>query len=290
MPYRFQRGEPVPAEVQRIAREQLQGAIDGLRGKRRRDEAIHEARKSIKKVRALMRLVKPGLGALYARENTRLRDAGRGLSTFRDDAAVIQTFDDLVDPRALPSIRRGLRLHKMRTEKQTDVKGAVQAIAAELDSTLSRVAKWPLSADGFDALGHGFEQTCRKGARAMAAVQKHPRAEGFHEWRKRVKDHWYHIRLLESVWPDMMAGHKKTLKDLEAWLGADHNLEVLRSKVTAEPEFYGAPADIETLLHLIGKRQRELRRRALESGERVYLEDPAAFRHRLHRLWDAWRK
>ena len=44
-------------------------------------EAIHDARKRIKKTRALLRLARPGLKTkAYRRRNRELRDTGRGMS------------------------------------------------------------------------------------------------------------------------------------------------------------------------------------------------------------------
>ena len=287
MAYRFQRGEPVPEGTRRIAREQLQGAIDSLGRKAKRDEAIHDARKRIKKTRALLRLVKPELGEFYAAGNTRLRDAGRALSEFRDAAAVIETFDQLrekyrdeLGKRALDSVRRALLLHKARTERKAGMDEALHKIASTLAESAKRVDKWPLSTNGFPAIGPGLVQTFRRGRKAMAIAARHPLPENFHEWRKRVKDHWYHIRLLEDIWSDVMGGFANSLKQLEDWLGTHHNLEVLRGKVNGEA----------TLLHLIDRYQKELRECALEMGQRIYLEPPSRFGSRMARLWDAWQR
>ena len=112
----------------------------------------------------------------------------------------------------------------------------------------------------------------------MSVAARHPRPEHFHEWRKRVKDHWYHIRLLEDVWSDVMGGFASSLKQLEDWLGTDHNLEVLRGNVAGEA----------ALLHLIDRYQGELRERALRMGRRIYSERPSRFLTRMECLWDAW--
>ena len=49
------------------------------------DQAIHDARKRIKKARAGLRLLRAGMSAReYRRENESLRDAGRLLSPVRD--------------------------------------------------------------------------------------------------------------------------------------------------------------------------------------------------------------
>ena len=38
----------------------------------------------------------------------------------------------------------------------------------------------------------------------MRQARKRPGDRQFHDWRKRVKDHWYHCRLLKYLWPEPM--------------------------------------------------------------------------------------
>lgn len=275
----------------------MEGASEGLASKGKRDEAIHDARKRLKKTRALLRLARKELGEVFVWENTRLREAGRGLSEFRDSAAIIETFDELrekyrgdLGKHSLESIRRGLLLHKTRAERKAGMKDALDEISSTLSKSAKRSAKWPLATDGFAAIAPGLETAFRGGAEAMAYARKHPRPENFHEWRKRVKDHWYHIRLLEDLWSDVMGGYEKSLKELEDWLGTDHNLTVLQARVAAEPEFYGASGETEMLIQMIDRYKKELHGCALDLGERVYLEGPGHFRRRMARLWETWQR
>ena len=285
----------MPEEIRRIAKEQLEGAAVSLEGRGKRDAAIHDARKRVKKTRALLRLVKQELGEAFDAENARLREAGRSLSEFRDAVAIIDTFDDLREKyrkdlgrHNLDSVRRALLLHKARSERRNNVKEVLREISTTLARCARRTAKWPLAADGFDALAAGLQDTYRQGAKAMAYAHKHPRPEHFHEWRKRVKDHWYQVRLLEDVWGDVMEGYEKSLQDLEDWLGTGHNLAVLRGRVTAEPEFYGSSEEIDVLLAAIAHYEKHVHERALEMGAKVYMEAPRRFRQRMERLWEAW--
>ena len=75
------------------------------------DEAVHEARKSLKKIRSVMRLMRDILGPHYDKENAALGDAGRKLSPLRDAEALIEMFDQL-DDRGLVSVRKGLAERK----------------------------------------------------------------------------------------------------------------------------------------------------------------------------------
>src|SRR5690348_9415651 len=117
MAYHLKSGESVPDGIRRAACEELESAAAHLEGSlgTGRDEAIHEARKSIKKVRGLLRLMRPQLGRIYRSESEQLGDIGRTLSEFRDAGAIIGTFDDLREKyrnelgrSTLASIRRGL--------------------------------------------------------------------------------------------------------------------------------------------------------------------------------------
>jgi len=308
MAYRLERDESVIAGLKRVVQDEIESAGTHLSGDKKagdkkagdkkatRDEAIHEARKSIKKVRALLRLVSAELGGAYPRENARLRDIAGRLSEFRDAFALIATFDDLkkkYKDRAgnkLHSVRAGLSRKRSQAGSEEDVGIVLDRAAAALGRAAKRVKAWPLQTDGFPAIGPGLEETYRAGRKALARARKDPRPENFHELRKRVKDHWYHMRLLEGLWTDMMSAYEKSLKDLETWLGNDHNLAVLRERIVAEPAFYGKEKDIDLILDLMDRYQKELRDRSLSLAKRVYDERPREFTRRMTHLWDTWRQ
>jgi CHAD domain-containing protein len=297
MAYRLECEESVIAGLKRIARDEIDSAGAQLSGGRRnRDEAIHEARKSIKKVRALLRLVSAELGAVHPSENARLRDIAGGLSAFRDDVVIIETFDDLKRKfrqetrNRLRPVRAALSKTKNQMARAEVVRIILDHAVAALGNAAKRVGDWPLATDGFSALAPGLEKTYRAGRSALARVRKDPRPDDYHELRKRVKDHWYHIRLLENLWTDVMSAYEKSLKDLETWLGNDHNLAVLRERIVADPASYGKEKDIELIFGLIDKYQGELRGQSLSLAERIYEEKPAAFMRRMKHLWDTWRQ
>ena len=52
----------------------------------------------------------------------------------------------------------------------------------------------------------------------------------FHNWRKRVKDHWYHVRLLEGL-SSGAASRARALRHLEKCMGEDQNIVVLSGKI-----------------------------------------------------------
>lgn len=296
MAYRLKRGESVIQGLRRVAREEMEEAGAQLSGHKRpsRDEAIHDARKSIKKVRALLRLANPEQEGIYGRENERLRDIARRLSKFRDAFAIIETFDDLKRKfrsetrNRLRSVRLGLTKRRSQSVEEEDVGIVIVEAASALRKAAKRVKTWPLEVEGFEAIGPGLEETFRAGRKALARVGKRAGAENLHELRKRVKDHWYHLRLLEDLWTDMMKASEKSLKDLETLLGNDHNLVVLRETIVADPASFGEKTDIDLIEHLIERYQKELRKQSLVLAARIYEEKPRAFTRRMAGLWDTW--
>jgi CHAD domain-containing protein len=295
MPYRLEWNEAVPEGMKRIARQELESAA-GLLARADaagRDEAIHEARKSLKKVRAILRLMRPEGEAVFRLENRSLRDAGRRLSGFRDAAVLVETLDGLrqayreeLGKRTLGSIRRALMAARRKQERAA-TGGKLKQVAATLLASAGRASRWPPGATGFGAIAPGLEKTFRQARKAMRVARKQDRPEDFHEWRKRAKDHWYHVRLLENLATDEMRDCEKSLHNLETWLGDDHNLTLLHDCLEAHPESYGRREDVECCLDLIRRRQKDLRGKSLALGAGVYRQKPREFVQELGRQWGA---
>ena len=282
--YRLQSGEPLPEGIARIARGRIDHAVDELRGKTDStpEQAIHEARKDMKKLRALLRLARGELGErTYARENACFGDAARELAGARDADVMLATLKALELPSGLGwELRK--RIQDGHSEQRSDGReAAARAAAATLEEARGRIADWPLERDSFKALSEGLERTYRRGRREFKEARAEPGTEALHEWRKRVKQLWYHASLLRCAWPPVMAAYAGEAHELSDRLGDDHDLATLAvwvaDNVGEEPELAAA----------VESRRAQLQREALARGERLYAEKPSAYVRRLERLWDA---
>ena len=97
-----------------------------------------------------------------------------------------------------------------------------------LTAARERVAGWPLHADGFEAFEGGLRRNYRRGRRGFKAAQELPSAEHMHEWRKRVKDLWYHVTLLQDAWRPVLSALADETHELSERLGDEHDVSVLR--------------------------------------------------------------
>ena len=296
MGYRLRSGESVVEGVRRVAVEQVEAALGEVANPELdRGETVHQVRKRCKKLRGLLRLVRPVLGKTYAEENAWYRDAARPLSGVRDAESVIEAFDELlswkkaqVDGSRAETVREALVTRRQRiAEQQTDLDERLAAFASRMGEGRARVESWSLDADGFKAIAGGLEETYRRGREAMRAAYDEGTPESFHEWRKRVKYGWYHHRLLVDVWKPVLDVRRELYSELSDLLGDDHDLVVLRQTLEADPPQFGGWENVDPLLGVIERRRRKLQEQAGKLGARLYAEKPKAFRKRMGALWEA---
>ena len=282
--YRLNEDEPLPQGIRAVARGRIDHAIDELRGKTDStpEEAVHEARKDMKKLRALLRLARGELGKeTFSRENACFRDAARELAGTRDSDVMLETLGALELPPGVGfDLRKAIEVERRQNGAGERV-GAARDAVAILKEARKRVDDWPLQRNSFDALAGGVDRAYRRGRRAFKSARREPSVEALHEWRKRVKDLWYHHTLLRALWPPVMAAIGDEAHELSDRLGDDHDLAVLASWVSENAQ---AGPD---LFEAVERRRAKLQAEAFALGARVYAEKPRAFVGRLGRLWDA---
>jgi hypothetical protein len=198
--------------LRRVALGQLDLAIEllGGDGGAPNEKAVHETRKALKRLRALMRMLRSELGEeAFARENAALRDAARRLAGARDAEVLVGTLDGLLErhPRrlarrgAIARLRRALVAERDLAQEQVLGDAATRAqVLEDLRAIRRRVAGWHLSGPvGIEALEPGLQRIYRqgRGRYRRAAAGKGDRGRAMHEWRKRVKDLRYAAEMLE---------------------------------------------------------------------------------------------
>ncbi|MBK5259898.1 MAG: CHAD domain-containing protein [Thermoanaerobaculia bacterium] len=288
MAYEFELHEPIAGAAQRILGEQVDRATAHLTSNAEpAEKRVHNARKRFKEIRALLRLVAPSLGGQFVVENRFFRDVARDLAATRDADAVIETVAKLRaagDTPALKRLERALRLRRKSVET-ADLQASVANAVAQLPLVMGRVMNWPPIPERFSTIGDGLEKIYRQGRDGFARAAGDPTAENYHEWRKRVKDHWYHVQLLRRVWPPMMKAWEGVLEQLSATLGDHHDLDVLRALI---PDV-ATETDRAAIIEIIDVRRLVIEQLANDFGTRLYSETPAAWRARMRSWWKAWR-
>jgi CHAD domain-containing protein len=278
----------------------MDGALEELNGTHKgpRDEAVHEARKSFKKVRAVLRLVRPEAGAKsYRAENTCFRDAGRPLTEVRDARILIETLDKLTEHfhehlagRSFGDVRKALQAHLRTVRKRVlDEQNAFAVVGEAVREARERVKGWADVPNKWSAVGKGLADTYRRARDAFEDASANPTVAKLHEWRKQAKYLRYQLEVLRPLWPERLEELAHEADRMGELLGDDHDLAVLRQTLTDDPERFGDEGDREMLLALIDRRRAELTQEAMLLGGRFFQERPRDFARRLKGYWKAWR-
>jgi CHAD domain-containing protein len=241
--------ERVGEGLRQIALGQLELAIESLEGRDctlSAQERVHEARKALKRLRALIRLVKDEIGEQdYARESAVVRTTGKRLAQARDSEVLLHTLDDLVkrQPKKLGR-RRGVQ--RLRARLAHECEGAAELALSEsaahpgpldeLSAMRGRVTSWQLAEPGgIEAIEPALERLYGGGRRRMrrAARGGGPGGRRLHAWRKRVKDLRYAAEMLQRKQEPQV----KRLRDRVGAKPDERECKRARAKAKANTKF-----------------------------------------------------
>ena len=300
--------EPLGVGVKRVTMEQLEHAASGFFDRERGLRgAVHESRKSIKRVRSLLRLVRGELpDQIYEFEDESLRDTARLVAEIRsaqgalDAANSIQSlYGDLLAEGTFSDLIRRLARRRDLTElNAVEDPNLIGRVVRSLERAHNRYGSWPTDPearevyglgirDSFEAAGPGLSATYGTGRQTMVRAYQRSAPGDFHEWRKRVKDMRHQMEFLAPLWPEVVVGTAMTLDRLGNILGEDNDLAELMILLRDRPDLSPNPRERSLFRALAQQRRNELQIAAEILGRRVYAESPDSLTARFGEYWGA---
>lgn len=284
MSYRIDPRLPLSQEIKRIATEELESALGHLAtAGTDPDTALHDCRKRLKSVRALIRLVRSGDEKFAKAENARCQKASARLAAPREAAALVETLDRLAEEypeeaagETLDPIRGDLLARRSSVLDQ-DLREAVDAAAAACRTALSRFEYLDLPDQpqaAADTLAAGVRKTMQQARKAFRYAKERGDPSDFHDLRKAAKAHTRHLALLGKVWPSRVKPRIKALDALGDRLGDLHDIFVLRALLNDDGKALGSPATTRLLDRLAQRTERRLRKTCLRDAADLFHESP----------------
>src|SRR5881398_1242712 len=279
MGFRLKLREPLPDGLKRVFREQIESALQlCLHPAKQRGVTVHEVRKHLKKLRAAMRLAAGEVGKnRHAREDRCVRKIGRLVSDLRDAQVRLQTLNQLRDKTAkhsgrnhFPHIEELLSLE--RESFSAAFAGWQKQAIPQLERVEARLLKWPLEGLTWKQICGAVAKIYKRGQRGLAKTINDQEPENFHGWRKRVKDLWYQLRILQPLNRVVLTEMAHDAEVLGALLGREHDLDFLWARLERESGDEALRDELACLQKLIRKQGKRLRTNALELGRRFYAE------------------
>jgi CHAD domain-containing protein len=290
--FRLKCDKSVSSEVRRIVLRQLEVATSELTsvGDPASEEAIHDARKRVKKIRAVIRLVRPVLDRTVRADERMLRRVHKMLAPVADGHGVVEMLEALARryAKSLPrktvvSMRANLIAREKRIGSEAAAAHVLEDVSRALRVERKHVKQWRLTAEGFAAVESGLKESVRRARKAMLAAWRRPTAHHYHTWRRHVKAHWFHVRLLDARCGHHLVRYQRQIEALDGVLGEYHNLVLLRELLVTDGSL--SRDEIAQCLRVIARYQRRLRVHAHVLGARVYSEKPRRFVRRVRQLW-----
>lgn len=282
--YKFDpHGEPVDAAFRAIALDQLDETLADLNAPPEPGRSVvHEARRRCKKLRGLLRLVRPAF-AEFEQENRAIRDAAKTLSHLRDGEVLHETIAALHKWRPDPLLAR-LAGQSLASPVHVDGAAALADFKNRIEQIRSRAESWTLRSTDPDCLFDGLRRLYRSGRDRMRAADRSRDPADVHDWRKANKYHGFHLDLLKRAAPEALSGGLDVVDKLSTILGEHHDCVVLRT--AASHDHFPADADERARLKtLVGERMDHLERQAFDLGRQIFAEKPRALGRRIESYW-----
>ncbi|CDN49347.1 CHAD domain-containing protein [Neorhizobium galegae] len=298
MAYRLRPAKSFTDEFRSVAESQLSHAIRLLEDQPDGPhEAVHDARKRFKRLRALYRLVQPDAKTFRRQENTRIRDMAQTLSAVRDATALIETVDYLAGHAGSPEEFSALSTaSKALTERRDRIASEEHDLPAKMAAAVDTCRAAIAALDDLDLdddphktakrLARAWKDQHEKALGALAGCEEHGDAETYHELRKCGQTYWMHLSLLGAIWPSAMLAKQQQAKALVDLLGHEHDLSVLTGLVNESPELFGDSDTLARVLGAIITRQQALRHEALEAAHEVFADSAETESGLIALLWE----
>jgi len=259
------------------------------------DKRIHETRKAVKRLRAVLRALGTTIsGSDFAVIDASLADVGRQLAPLRAARAISDTLVMVNrgfahdQPELAERMSQALLQHSANVKQQSCLPDRLQGACDALLATSDRISLLKTESCSWSVVSFALTNTYRQARRRFRKALRTDDAEDFHASRRATKHHLHHLELLRPMWPEILEAEAEKAHDLADILGEDHDLADLKALI---PEL---PMELESDEHQVVHRAIEIavrkrRDRAEPIAARLFAESARAWEARHTAYFTAWR-
>jgi CHAD domain-containing protein len=280
MSYRIEKNEALSDALGRIAAEEIALALAELR-RPDRAQAMHNTRKSLKRLRSLLRSLRVAFPKnVFRQENRRLAAAGRKIAPLRDVHVQLHTLGRLGAATGPIAQKTERSLRRQENAFLRRIPALRRAVRQMLSASRETFAALPLQEATPARLAAGLKRIYKRGRAALKAARQKPAPESLHEWRKQAKILGHGLALIERLGPRKAGDLIKHTGQLCQALGDDHDLFLVLQALRQEDAAHPA-RDYHRLSSRISAKRVRLQERAFQLGKKIFDEKPGAFERRL---------
>lgn len=257
---------------------------------------VHEIRKTIKRIRAVLKLIRDEIGyGDYYRENRFYSDLGRSLSGARDSYVLSQVFASLheQDLRAIRKKDYEAVMEQLATRIDRELaeftrsKGGFDPIRAALGQASERVDQYCRLRHDFGAIRKGIRRIYKRGREHLSKVREQYDVAVFHEYRKNTKYFLHQVEIIRPIYPRVLKSYAKSIDRHAELLGEIRDCDRMETYLRTEAGKVVGDRVISAVQKKTEARKKELLEDAFSKSTLIYAESPGELVRRLESYWDA---
>lgn len=261
--------------------------------------AVHETRKAIKRLRAMLRLVRDSISLdCYHTDNAALKLIAAELGAVRDSWVMAQILDRLLphDRETADTVATLVDRLQDRYEAESAAvlgnEAHMASILDQLEKARDRARRWTVVAGEqsvplphrFQTVEPGLQRVYKRGRRGMRIVADSPTDTLLHVWRRRAKYLRHQVEALNVLDPSGLGAMEADLAQLTDLLGDDHDLAVLLARLKDDPQLT-EDLEIDAIIDAIGRKRHQLQAEAIDLGQRRFEDHSSVFLAYIDHLW-----
>ena len=255
--------------------------------------SVHEARKNIKKLRAILRLIRHEIDIeTYQELNAFYREIAQQIGPVRDVTSQIELFEkfetNIKSPALRRAIEKAIRLTKNRRKKEFDIyyKNKVrEKVAKELLLKTETFKQLNIHGESDIFIEKSVRDIFKKTIQRMKIAEKDGGNEAYHNWRKTVKYFMFQMMILKNAWASYFEAYIGEMNEMQKLLGDLHDLNIVNNFVVEGELFQLDKKQKDALLNYIYPRRAALKKQIHQIGNRLFIEDSLTFASRLNAIW-----
>lgn len=266
---------PSPSALKALARAELRSLAVLLR-KANGGGSVHGARRQIKRVRSLLRLLREAMGEeAFDSANASLRLAADALAGQRRAEALVVAAGRFGGSAGARHWQQLAEAHRAASVSE----GGIPAAQAFLAAAVKTVGAARLKPQSLPMIEEAFLRSYRKARRELANGFASEKADELHTARKHVIHHLHNIDLLRGHL--RQAGKRVAgLEVLREALGDLNDLDELNQLAPADKT-----RELDGAARLMAKRRAQLLKGARKAASRLFRHKPKGFQKRIGAMW-----
>jgi len=286
----------IPKEVIRISSVIIDESINEIKQKESdNDSLIHDLRKNVKNLRALLNLLRKETGEQFFKKNNfTLRDINRRSAAVRNYSALIKLIQSISEKNEDTVFKELFNLLLLRLQSDfeeirriTIYNTLFNYYETQLEKYKSHLKNLDINESRFGSVKAGLTRIYSEANISMESSIVNPREETFHEWRKNSKELYYCCSILTPLWKPVLNSFTKEVKLLSDMLGELHDFYELTHYIQS---LIDNPYDFSNIYGLIEIKQAGLINNIISLGKRIFAESDVQFSERIKSYYSSYKK